>query len=439
MAATHTRALRRRDRHGLRQGICRGARGAVLTLLCATIACGGGGGGESGSIGGLVTANGAAKVLAKVIVTLPSTTMLVGEVMNATAQGYDQFGAPMPIGAPTWTTGAPAIATIAASGQIAAGTPGSTSVTANVGGVQGSTPLIVLVVPVARVLLSPALAPLAVGATQQLVAEVRDTRGNVVTGHDPVWTTSAPGIATVSTTGMVTALATGTATVTATSDGVSATTLVTVTTRVTPVARVAVSPAAVTVALGQTVQFSASLQDSAGTALSGRPVVWTSSDRSVASVTATGFVTPLSAGAAQITATSEGKSATAALTVNDIVSVEIMNPYAGQVSDDTLYVACVVRSQATVALVVGAVGWHRDTLVYTAIGALKGAWVWVAHINIADMYWGDNLLSVTATDVNGASGTTTLTFIHDPSNPGGGILPDKKSKSFVPAVKPKIP
>ena len=81
------------------------------------------------------------------------------------------------------------------------------------------------------------------------------------------------------------------------------------------VATVGVSPAAPSVAVGQTLPLTATAKDSAGNVLSGRPVSWASSNGSVATVSGAGLVTGVAAGAATITATSEGKSGTATVTV----------------------------------------------------------------------------------------------------------------------------
>jgi len=82
-----------------------------------------------------------------------------------------------------------------------------------------------------------------------------------------------------------------------------------------PVATVAVSPATVSVGIGGTQQFSATLKDASGNVLTGRTVTWTSSALSVATITGSGLVTALLAGTTTIRATSEGKSGTATLTV----------------------------------------------------------------------------------------------------------------------------
>ena len=82
-----------------------------------------------------------------------------------------------------------------------------------------------------------------------------------------------------------------------------------------PVASVSVSPAGATVTLGATQQFVATLKDASGTTLSGRTVTWASSSPTIAAVNANGLVTGVAAGTATITATSEGKSAMATATV----------------------------------------------------------------------------------------------------------------------------
>ena len=82
-----------------------------------------------------------------------------------------------------------------------------------------------------------------------------------------------------------------------------------------PVATVVVSPGSSSVGVGGTQQFTATLKDASGNVLTGRTVTWTSSAVSVATITGNGLVSALVAGTSTITATSEGKSGTASLTV----------------------------------------------------------------------------------------------------------------------------
>src|SRR5437764_295607 len=97
---------------------------------------------------------------------------------------------------------------------------------------------------------------------------------------------------------------------------VSDTAIVTVTP--VPVAALNVAPAAATIAVGATIQLVATTIDSAGNVLTGRSVNWASGNSGAASVDGNGLVTGMGAGAATITATSEGKSGTASVTVSSI-------------------------------------------------------------------------------------------------------------------------
>ena len=81
-----------------------------------------------------------------------------------------------------------------------------------------------------------------------------------------------------------------------------------------PVASVWVSPSSGVLDVGQTLSLSATAKDAAGSVLTGRTITWASSDGS-ATVSGTGLVTGMEAGSPTITATCEGKSGIAAITV----------------------------------------------------------------------------------------------------------------------------
>ena len=68
---------------------------------------------------------------------------------------------------------------------------------------------------------------------------------------------------------------------------------------------------------GETVQLAATPKDASGAALSGRTIAWTSSSNAAATVNASGLVTAVAAGTATITATCEGVSANATITVKE--------------------------------------------------------------------------------------------------------------------------
>ena len=95
-----------------------------------------------------------------------------------------------------------------------------------------------------------------------------------------------------------------------------------------PVASVTVTAAQPSVVVGASVQMSASTLDASGNVLTGRTVTWSTSDAAVATVDASGSVTGESPGQTTITATSEGRTGSAPITVlTDVASVVVIpNP-----------------------------------------------------------------------------------------------------------------
>src|SRR5207249_6049955 len=75
----------------------------------------------------------------------------------------------------------------------------------------------------------------------------------------------------------------------------------------TTVASVTISPATGSIRMGQTLQLTATPKDLAGGTLTGRTVMWTSGNTSVATVSGSGLVAGVLPASLLITATSEGK------------------------------------------------------------------------------------------------------------------------------------
>lgn len=166
---------------------------------------------------------------------------------------------------------------------------------------------------VASVEVTPSSASLLVGATQQLAAAARTSSGALVSGKTASWTSSSAAVATVDASGLVRALDAGTATITATIDGKAGGAAITVT--AAPVASVALTPASLVLGVSATATIVAVTSDAAGNALTGRTVAWTSSNAAVAAISTAGVVSGVAIGTAVITATSEGRSASATVIV----------------------------------------------------------------------------------------------------------------------------
>ncbi|MGH7584625.1 MAG: Ig-like domain-containing protein [Gemmatimonadales bacterium] len=171
--------------------------------------------------------------------------------------------------------------------------------------------------PVASVTVAPSDVTLPVGESQQLTATARDAAGAALAGRTITWESSDDGVATVTPTGLVSAVGPGAATVAATSEGKSGNAALTV---FVPVATVVVSPDEMTLIAGAPRTLQATPQDAGGHPLSGRSIAWATSDPQIATVSPTGVVTGLAPGAVTITATSEGKEGSAAITVGPSVT-----------------------------------------------------------------------------------------------------------------------
>jgi len=205
------------------------------------------------------------------------------------------------------------VATVNASGLVTGVTPGKATITGTSSGKTGTADITVTAIPVASVSVTPSNPTITLGRTITLTAQPRAANGQSLTGRSVEWSSSAPGIANVSSTGVVSGVAVGSAVIFASIDGVLGHTTVTVVP--VPVASVTVSPATANVAIGSTTQLSATLKDASGVTLTGRVVTWSSSQTTVATVSPTGLVTGVSGGTATITATSEGRTGTATVTV----------------------------------------------------------------------------------------------------------------------------
>jgi uncharacterized protein YjdB len=211
----------------------------------------------------------------------------------------------------------------APAGQPAPGTGGSTPTTPTTPTTPAPT--------TTRVEVTPASASVVSGRTQQLAAAALDASGATRTGRSFTWTSSASGVATVNGNGLVTAVSPGTTTITARADGVSGTATITVTAPApAPVARVLVTPIAVALEKGgkpegREATLTATLFDESGRILTDRSCSWSGGESltakgkavvQVVQLTATtARITSKSTGATTVSATCEGKSASAAVTV----------------------------------------------------------------------------------------------------------------------------
>src|SRR5438094_482692 len=263
-----------------------------------------------------VTVSGCPVPVASVSVTPASATVAAGQSVQLTATPKDANGNPLSGRTVTWSSNNTSVAIADVNGNVTAIAPGSATITATSEGQSGTAAITVTNVPVVSVTVTPASASIQQGQTIQLTATPKDANGNALSGRVVTWSSSNTAVASVNAGGFVTSSAAGSATITAASEGKSGTSAITVTS--VPVASVTVSPAPASVQAGQTVQLSATPKDVNGNPLTGRTITWSSSNTSVATVNSSGLVSGVVAGSATITATSEGQSGTAAITVTSV-------------------------------------------------------------------------------------------------------------------------
>ena len=268
--------------------------------------------GRSGS----ATINVSARPASAVIVSPGQVTLFAAQTVQLSALVTDDRGQVLTGQTVSFSTSNSAVATVSTSGLVTGVSAGSATITATSDAAVGTAVVTIVPDPVAAVDITPASSSIIAGNTVQLTATPMNVSGQPLTGRTIFWSSGTPALASVSSSGMVTGLAAGNAVIIATVDGKQGSATVIV--RVVPVATVTVNPPTAAITVGQTVTLTATTTDASGNPLSGRIVGWSSSDNTIASVSASGVVTALAPGAATITASSEGQSGTAIVTVGPV-------------------------------------------------------------------------------------------------------------------------
>jgi len=182
----------------------------------------------------------------------------------------------------------------------------------------------------------------------------------------------------------------------------------------TPGARVAtveVTPPTATVPVGQTVQLTATPQDSTDAPLPDRPVTWTSDNPAIVSVDVNGLATGKTPGSATITATSEGKSGVSYISVTEIPSVPVASvtvspPTATVEVDQTVQLTATPKDANGSPLTGRTVTWSSSA---TAVAIVNGSGLVTGRASGA--------ATITATS-EGQRGTAEVTVTARPQGRG---------------------
>ena len=182
----------------------------------------------------------------------------------------------------------------------------------------------------------------------------------------------------------------------------------------TPVASVTVTPASATIGTNGTVQLTATLKDANGNTLTGRTVAWTSSNTGAATVSGSGLVTGVAVGSATITATSEGKSGTSAISVTNVpVATVTVSPASASVAvAQTVQLTAVLKDANGNTLTGRTVTWTSSN---TAVATVSSSGL------VTGVAVGSATITATSEGKTG-QGTVTVTAATDAVLVGAGDI-----------------
>jgi Bacterial Ig-like domain (group 2) len=225
----------------------------------------------------------------------------------------------------SWGSSSGTVATITAAGLARAAALGTSTISASLSGIGGSTVMTVTAAVLQSISVTPANPSIVQGATKQFTATGTfsdNTTQNLT--NQATWGSATPGVATITTSGLATGVGAGTSTISATLSGIAGTTVLTVT--APSLQSIAVTPASPTLPVGQTQQFSATgtFSDNSTQILTNQ-VNWTSGTPTVASITAAGLASGLTTGTSTIAAAWNGVTGSTVLTVKAIATQLVLS------------------------------------------------------------------------------------------------------------------
>jgi PGF-pre-PGF domain-containing protein len=262
----------------------------------------------------VVTVSAEEPVLESIRITPPEATLAIGDTQQFMMTARDQDGAVMTGINVEWTSSDETVGTIDADGVFTALAEGTADVTATAENVTATATITVNdeEPALASIAVAPSAITLGSGETATFIATALDQFGTDMADVEIDWTSSDETVGTIDADGVFSAVADGMTTITATAGNITGTAEVTVT---TASSGVAVSPSAITLDIGASQQFTATVYDLEGNVTTGAEVTWESSDEAVGTIDVDGLFSPLAEGTATITATAGNETGTATVTV----------------------------------------------------------------------------------------------------------------------------
>jgi len=352
--------------------------------------------------------------VADIVVNPPTSTLALNAQLPLQALVRNEAGELVPDATVTWTVENPAIASVSTAGVVTALALGTTQVAANARGKSGLASITVAKTAVSSVVLLPDRVSTSIGTSTRLTATAYDAGQNVLPDRGFVWTTSDASVATVDN-GLVTTKAQGTATITATAEGKSDATVFTVLPGA--VASVSITPTTITMVAGDKQTLVATAKDASGTVLTGRTVTWASANTQAVTVSSNGEITAQNPGSAHITATIDGVSGAADVTVTRAPVQSVTVGAATLMVGQKTTLVATVRDTRGVVVTDRTVTWSMPANAFASINSTTGE---VTGLGVG-------AATATAT-AEGKSGSATVTVTPVPV---ATVSLDKTSPSIV--------
>ena len=211
----------------------------------------------------------------------------LAQTMQLAAEVRDQNGRVMTGAVLTWSSSTAAVASVDASGLVTAASNGAATITATAGEASG-TAAVTVEQEATSVTMSTDTATVVKGDTLRLIATALDANGHEILEAEILWASLDTMVAAVDQEGLVVGIGPGEVSVTATSLGITGHATVVVKQTADSIV---VTPAADTIAPGDTLRLVAQVFDENGKRVEGARVVWTSSNARLATVDGDGLVT----------------------------------------------------------------------------------------------------------------------------------------------------
>ena len=184
----------------------------------------------AGRVNVAATAEGKSGVASVNVVALPGrvtsvriapdkASVFVAASVNLVATAFDGRGVAVTGRPVVWTTNNAGVAAVTQTGRVTGLLPGNAVITAVVDGASANSTITVSIMPVSRVIVTPADIAIDAGKNATLAARAVDALGNTLVGRAIAWSSSDTRFVTVDQSGVVRGVRRGSAIISATAEG----------------------------------------------------------------------------------------------------------------------------------------------------------------------------------------------------------------------------